>query len=67
VVAIDKSYFKRQAPLLRKMVRLTQDLLVADRLNEMARDYEMKAGEGSEESTPQAPKTKGDGDHGQTN
>ena len=58
---IDKSYFQRQAPLLRKMVRLTRNIFVADRLNEMARDYEMKASEGAEPLPPQAPNTKADG------
>jgi hypothetical protein len=65
-VAIDKSYFQRQAPLLRKMVRLTRNVLIADRLSEMARDYEMKANE-EPEQPPQALTTKGDGDDGKTN
>lgn len=64
---IDKSYFQRQAPLLRKMVRLTRNVFVADRLSEMARDYEMKAGEGADELPPQTPNTKADGDDRQTN
>jgi hypothetical protein len=61
-VPIDKSYFQRQAPLLRKMIRLTQNILVADRLSEMARDYEMKASEGADKLPPQTPNTKADGD-----
>ena len=59
---IDKSYFQRQAPLLRKMVRLTRNIFVADRLNEMAREYEMKASEDAEALSPQAPNMKADGD-----
>jgi hypothetical protein len=61
-VAIDKGYFQRQAPLLRKMVRLTRNILVADRLSEMAREYEMKASEAADELPPQTPNTKADGD-----
>ncbi|MBV8792629.1 MAG: hypothetical protein JO237_11340 [Pseudolabrys sp.] len=59
---IDKSYFRRQAPLLRRMVRLTQNPVVADRLSEMVREYEMKANEGPDESPAQA--AKGDNDEG---
>jgi hypothetical protein len=66
VVSISKSYFRRQVPLLRRMVRLAQNPFVADRLSEMARDYEMKAGDGPEESQP-AQIAKDDNDHGQTN
>jgi hypothetical protein len=45
------------------MVRLTQDPFVADRLSEMARDYEMKAGDGPDELQP-AQEPKDDSDHG---
>jgi hypothetical protein len=66
IVSISKSYFRRQAPLLRRMLRLAQDPIVADRLSEMARDYEMKAG-GDPEEPPAALNAKDDNDHGQTN
>ena len=65
VVPIDKSYFRRQAPLLRRMVRLAQNPVVADRLSEMVREYEMKANEGPDEPLVQA--AKGDKDDGQKN
>ena len=66
VVPIDKSYFQRQAPLLRRMVRLTQNPVVADRLSEMVREYEMKANEGPDEPPP-VQAAKGDKDDGQKN
>ena len=65
VVPIDKSYFRRQAPLLRRMVRLAQNPVVADRLSEMVREYEMKANESTNEPPMQA--AKGDKDDGQKN
>ena len=65
VVPIDKSYFRRQAPLLRRMVRLTRNPVVADRLSEMVREYEMKANDGPDE--PPAQAAKGDKDDGQKN
>ncbi len=66
VVAIDKSYFRRQAPLLRRMILLTQNPVVADRLSEMVREYELKANEGQDEPPP-AEAAKGDKDDGQKN
>jgi hypothetical protein len=65
-VSINKSYFRRQAPLLRRMVRLAQDPIVADRLSEMVRAYEMKGNDGPEEAPPVLD-AKGDKDHGQKN
>lgn len=62
---INKSYFRQQVPLLRRMVRLTQNPVVAVRLSEMVRDYEMKANDGPDE--PPAQAAKGDKDDGQTN
>ena len=52
---IGKDYFKRQATTLRKMVEVTQDRTVAERLIHLADDFEAKAGE------PAAP---GDNSHG---
>jgi len=66
-VSIDKNYFKRQVPLLRKMVQLTKDPLAADRLSEMARDYEMKAKAGSEPEPLQTQDAEGDTGDGQEN
>ena len=42
-VMIGKDYFKRQAKTLRKMVKVTQDPVVADRLCEMADEFESRA------------------------
>jgi hypothetical protein len=44
---IDRDYFKRQARTLRKMVRVAQDRTVADRLSDMADDFEARANDGS--------------------
>ncbi len=44
---IDKDYFKRQARTLRKMVRVAQDRTVADRLSDMADDFDARANDGS--------------------
>lgn len=44
---IDKDYFKRQAKTLRKMVKVAQDLTVAERLSEMADEFDAKANDGS--------------------
>ena len=41
---IGRDYFKRQARTLRKMVKVAQDPVVADRLSEMADDFESRAG-----------------------
>jgi hypothetical protein len=40
---IDKDYFKRQARTLRKMVKVAQDRIVAERLSEMADDFDARA------------------------
>jgi hypothetical protein len=40
---IDKDYFKRQARTLRKMVKVAQDRIVADRLSEMADEFDARA------------------------
>lgn len=48
-VLIGKGYFRRQAKTLRKMVNVTQDSVVADRLCEMADDFESRAGIGADE------------------
>jgi hypothetical protein len=42
---IDKDYFKRQAKTLRKMVKVAQDRTVADRLSDMASDFDQRARE----------------------
>ena len=43
-VMIGKEYFKRQAKTLRKMVKVAQDPVVADRLCELADEFESRAG-----------------------
>ena len=48
-VMIGKDYFKRQAKTLRKMVKVTQDPVVADRLCEMADEFEARADGGRDE------------------
>jgi hypothetical protein len=48
-VMIGRDYFKRQAKTLRKMVKVAQDPMVADRLCEMAAEFESRAGGGSDE------------------
>jgi len=40
---IDKNYFKRQATTLRKMVKVAKDPTVADRLSDMACEFEERA------------------------
>jgi hypothetical protein len=40
---IDKDYFKRQARTLRKMVKVAQDRTVAERLSDMASDFDKRA------------------------
>jgi hypothetical protein len=42
-VMIGRDYFKRQAKTLRKMVKVAQDPVVADRLCEMADEFESRA------------------------
>lgn len=42
---IDKDYFRRQARTLRKMVKVAQDRTVADRLSDMADDFDERAKE----------------------
>jgi len=44
-----RDYFKRQAKTLRKMVKVAQDPMVADRLCEMADEFESRAGAGPDE------------------
>lgn len=48
-VMIGKDYFKRQAKTLRKMVKVAQDPVVADRLCEMADEFEARADMGRDE------------------
>jgi len=48
-VMIGKDYFKRQAKTLRKMVKVAQDPVVAERLCEMADDFESRADTGLDE------------------
>src|SRR5262245_48775260 len=43
-VMIGRDYFKRQAKTLRKMVKVAQHPMVADRLCEMADEFESRAG-----------------------
>ena len=42
---IAKDYFKRQATTLRKMVRITRNPSIADRLCLMAEDFEARSSE----------------------
>ena len=46
---IDKDYFKRQATTLRKMVRITRNQSLADRLSHMAEDFDVRASDGADE------------------
>jgi hypothetical protein len=48
-VMIGKDYFKRQAKTLRKMVKVAQDPVVADRLCEMAEEFESRADTGRDD------------------
>ena len=48
-VMIGKDYFKRQAKTLRKMVKVAQDPVVAERLCEMADEFESRADTGLDE------------------
>jgi pyoverdine/dityrosine biosynthesis protein Dit1 len=48
-VMIGKDYFKRQAKTLRKMVKVVQDPVVAERLCEMADEFESRADAGLDE------------------
>jgi hypothetical protein len=66
IVPINKSYFRRQALLLRRMVRLAKDPIVADRLSEMVRSYEVKGRDGPDEGPP-VQNAEGDKAHGQKN
>jgi hypothetical protein len=43
---IGKDYFKRQATTLRKMVKVAKDPVVADRLSDMAHEFEERARDG---------------------
>lgn len=53
---IAKDYFKRQATTLRKMVRVTRNQTIADRLNHMADDFEARlANEAGEHGAPFGP------------
>lgn len=64
-VMIDKNYFRRQARTLRKMVKVAQDKTVADRLSDMAADFEARAMEGSEGFGRVPPHRRGtDGEEG---
>ena len=40
---IGRDYFRRQATTLRKMVRVAKDPMVADRLSDMACEFEERA------------------------
>jgi hypothetical protein len=40
---IGREYFRRQATTLRKMVKVAKDPVVADRLSDMALDFEERA------------------------
>ena len=47
---IAKDYFKRQAKTLRKMIRVTRNPTIADRLNFMADDFDHRSADGTEEA-----------------
>ncbi|MDQ8729490.1 hypothetical protein [Bradyrhizobium sp. LHD-71] len=62
---IDKDYFRRQAKTLRKMVKVAQDRTVADRLSEMAADFEERAKDRSDDLPRFRPTLlEADGDEG---
>jgi hypothetical protein len=49
---IGRDYFKRQATTLRKMVKVAKDPVVADRLIDMAHDFEERARDGALDVPP---------------
>ncbi len=49
---ITKDYFKRQATTLRKMVRVTRNPTIADRLTFMAADFDHRSADGTDEPRP---------------
>jgi hypothetical protein len=49
---IAKDYFKRQAMTLRKMVRVTRNRTIADRLTLMADEFDNRSEHGSDELAP---------------
>lgn len=49
-VMIGRDYFKRQAKTLRKMVKVARDPVIADRLCEMADEFESRADGGRDDS-----------------
>jgi hypothetical protein len=64
-VMIGKDYFKRQAKTLRKMVKVAQDPVVAERLCEMADEFESRADTGVDERMRFAERAgRGDEGHG---
>jgi hypothetical protein len=59
-VMIGKDYFKRQAKTLRKMVKVAHDPVVADRLCEMADEFESRADSGIDERVHAADRAAGE-------
>lgn len=59
---ITKDYFKRQATTLRKMIRVTRNQTVADRLTFMADDFENRSADGPGEAAPAIGPPKGAAD-----
>ena len=51
---IAKDYFKRQATTLRKMVRVTRNSSIADRLSLMAEDFDARSSASTDEFAPTA-------------
>jgi hypothetical protein len=49
---IAKDYFKRQATTLRKMVRVTRNSSIADRLSLMAEDFDARSSGSTDEVAP---------------
>lgn len=49
---IAKDYFKRQAMTLRKMVRVTRNRTIANRLTLMADEFDNRSEDGSDELAP---------------
>jgi hypothetical protein len=49
---IAKDYFKRQATTLRKMVRVTRNSSIADRLSLMAEDFDARSSRPTDEFLP---------------
>ncbi len=57
---IGRDYFRRQATTLRKMVSVTKNPSIADRLSLMAEDFETRSANEPGEAAPEAAPRRGD-------